>query len=77
MVTKQTLSVYGFTYMDEYFEHLLDLKTEGDFDLAKEGFSKLSDKQQELFYDYVEAFYNLEFTNELNYEMRSIREYFA
>jgi len=76
MVTKQTLSVYGFTYMDEYFEHLLDLKTEGEIELAKEGFDNLSSKQQDLFYDYVEAFYSFEYESDMNYEMRSLKEYF-
>jgi hypothetical protein len=81
MVTKKTLKVYGFTSLEEYFDYVLESKNNGQLQQSRELFNELSEGmqgQRVAFFDYVEEtyFYEVEYENEMSYEIRNLREFF-
>lgn len=70
MVSKKTIKELDFKTIEEYFEYILDSKTNGQRPQAKELFNDLSKKQKLDFYEYVNRFINpTEFINLLDYLM--------
>jgi len=78
MVTKQTLGTYEFSYMEEYYEYMLESKLNGQHTQSKELYEQLSEVQKDDFYEWVELTYGYEAEDEqeMNYEMRILREYY-
>ena len=78
MVTKQTLSKYDFSYIEEYYEYMLECKENEQHEQSSKLYEELSDKQKEDFFDWVELTYGYEAEdeNEMTYEMRTLREYY-
>jgi len=78
MVTKQTLSKYEFSYMEEYFEYILESKLNGQHTQSKELYDELTAVQSDEFFNWVELTYGYESEdeNEMVYEMRLLREYY-
>jgi hypothetical protein len=63
--------------LEEYFEYILDSKTNGQHKQAKELFGELSDEQKEAFFVFAETLYFYEVDeDELNSEMINFRNYF-
>ena len=78
MVTKQTLGKYDFSYMEEYFEYILESKLNGQHTQSKELYDELTSGQSDEFFNWVELTYGYESEdeNEMVYEMRLLREYY-
>lgn len=78
MVTKQTLSKYEFSYIEEYFEYILESKLNGQHEQSKELYDELTSVQSDEFFNWVELTYGYESEdeNEMVYEMRLLREYY-
>lgn len=78
MVTKQTLSKYEFSYIEEYFEYILESKLNGQYTQSKELYEELTSVQSDEFFNWVELTYGYESEdeNEMVYEMRLLREYY-
>jgi len=78
MVTKQTLGTYEFSYMEEYYEYMLESKLNGQHTQSKELYEQLSEVQKDDFYEWVGLTYGYEAEDEqeMNYEMRILREYY-
>lgn len=52
MVSKHTLNQYDFSYMEQYFEYILDSILNGQHKQAKELYKELSEKQKSDFLDF-------------------------
>jgi hypothetical protein len=78
MVTKATLAMLEMTIIEDYFEYIIDSRTNGQHEQAKELFSELSDKQQSAFFDWVEQtyYYDADDMSEYITEMQNIKKYF-
>jgi hypothetical protein len=59
MVSIQTIKSLDFASLDEYFEYIVDSRTNGQLQQARELYNNLSDKQKKGFEDW---FLNIYFT---------------
>ena len=55
MVTMYDVQQLDFEYIEDYFDYILDSRTNGQHKQAKELFLKLSDKQKKQFFEYVSS----------------------
>jgi hypothetical protein len=78
MVTKATLAMLEMTIIEDYFEYIIDSRTNGQHEQSKALFSELSDKQQSAFFDWVEQtyYYDADDMSEYITEMQNIKKYF-
>ena len=53
MIGKSTLKKYGFEYLFNYFDYIIDSQLNGNNSQVKELYKKLSKDQKELFYFYL------------------------
>ena len=76
MVTKRDLQQLEMS-LHEYFEYIVDSKTNGQHSQSKMLFSMMSEEQQTQFFEYVDTSYFYEVDNdEFTSEMINFREYF-
>jgi hypothetical protein len=59
-VTQKIIHEYGFDTIDEYFDYILESRTNGQHKQARELFSDLSEQQQQDFLYYVGDFFAYE-----------------
>ena len=77
MVTKRDLQQLEMS-LYEYFEYIVDSKTNGQHSQSKMLFSMMSEDQQKQFFEYVDEAYFYEVDNdEFISEMINFREYFT
>ena len=77
MVTKKDLQELEMS-LDEYFEYIVESKTNGQHSQAKMLFSMMSDAQQKTFFEYVDEAYFYEVDNdEFVSEIINFRNYFT
>ena len=78
MVSKSTLAMLEMTSIEDYFEYIIDSRTNGQHEQAKELYNKLSHVQQLLFFDWVEQtyYYDADDMSEYITEMQNIKNYF-
>lgn len=78
MVTKQILGKCDMSYIEEYYEYMLESKLNGQHTQSKELYEELSQNQKDEFFEWVEITYAYESEdeNEMVYEMRLLREYY-
>jgi len=78
MVNKATLAMLEMTIIEDYFEYIIDSKTNGQHEQAKTLFNELSDTQQSAFFDWVEQtyYYDADDMSEYISEMQNIKNYF-
>ena len=60
MVTQTIIHEYGFDTLEEYFDYILESRTNGQHKQARELFSDLSEQQQKGFLNYVDELYGYE-----------------
>ena len=79
MVSKSTLAMLEMTIIEDYFEYIIDSRTNGQHEQAKTLFNQLSDKQQLAFFDWVEQtfYYEADDMSEYITEMQNIKNYFT
>lgn len=75
MVNRATLAMLEMTIIEDYFEYIIDSRTNGQ---AKSLFNELSDTQQSAFFDWVEQtyYYDADDMSEYISEMQNIKNYF-
>lgn len=78
MVNKAILAMLEMTIIEDYFEYIIDSRTNGQHQQAKEFYNKLSYVQQLLFFDWVEQtyYYDADDMSEYISEMQNIKNYF-
>jgi hypothetical protein len=77
MITKVELNKLEMSYIEEYYEYILESKTNGQHKQAHELFYELSEPQKYAFFDYFAEAYNYESEdNEEPYYVRQLKEYF-
>jgi hypothetical protein len=78
MVNKGTLSMLEMTSIEDYFEYIIDSKTNGQHEQSKTLFNELSEAQRDAFFDWVEQtyYYDADDMSEYISEMQNIKNYF-
>lgn len=60
MVKQSHIEALGFSTIEEYFEYIIDSRTNGQHKQAKELFQALSIDQRNAFFQYLETAYHYE-----------------
>lgn len=77
MITKNELNKLDMSAIEEYYEYILESKTNGQHSQAQELFYELNELQKYAFFDYFSEAYNYEADdNEEPYYVRALKEYF-
>jgi hypothetical protein len=77
MVTKKDLQELEMS-LDEYFEYIVESKTNGQHEQARMLFGMMSDAQRKTFFEYVDEAYFYEVDNtEFVSEIINFRNYFT
>lgn len=78
MVNKAILAMLEMTIIEDYFEYIIDSRTDGQHEQTKSLFNELSDTQQSAFFDWVEQtyYYDADDMSEYISEMQNIKNYF-
>lgn len=77
MITNKDLKSYEFKTIEEYFDYVLESKINGQHKQAKEFFKKLSEKQRNDFFDYVDTLHYYDIENENDREdIADLQQYF-
>lgn len=79
MISKANLHQYEFNTIEEYFDYIIESKTNGQHTQARELFNDLSEHQKRQFYDYLETviYYEMHDNGKMwREEFTQIRAYF-
>lgn len=79
MISKTNLHEYEFNTIEEYFDYIIESKTNGQHTQARELFNDLSEHQKRQFYDYLETlmYYEMHDNGKMWWEeFTQIRAYF-
>jgi hypothetical protein len=78
MVNKSTLAMLEMSSIEDYFEYIIDSKTNGQHEQCKTLFNELSEAQRDAFFDWVEQtyYYDADDMSEYISEMQNIKNYF-
>lgn len=70
MIGENTLKVYGYKDIEEYFNYILESFINGNFKQTKELFKKLNKEQREKFINYLDNGYFPEKINLMGYLLK-------